>query len=335
LSAANEFTIRVILPEEGETQRVAGALEGWGQVTSFGQTIFSKRVSGEEALKTISVLNSINVEYRLSIDDGGSGLIDPSSPVRVGTKGADSVQEIRGGGVKPRSRPSRLTLFAGWSAGTLALVALVVLAANLMVGDSGSVPAAAAPVGLFEDSFSDNRYGWIANESAAIDSGSYSVRNFAGDRSVMVANERLSGRNLIAEVDVTIIRGEKERFAGLAYRIRNVENFYFFGIAIDGSIAMLKRELGFYRKLEPGGGVRRSYSSSRLKNHYHLRIVVRGMYTEFYVDGDLVTIVRDESFERGLFGFYVDKNLDVAFDDLLLTFTARESFDTAEPANLN
>ena len=331
MSARDKFTIRVILPEDAEKELAEGVLKGWGQVTSFGQRVFSRRVSGQEAARTISHLNALNVEYRLSIDDSESGLVRPSSPVRVGSGGLQSGQNTSRLAEGVRETSGKLSAVFGWSAGTVALVVLVLLIANVMIGERGSAPAAAGPVGLFEDSFADNRYGWITNETAAIDSGSYSVRNGVSDRSVLVANERLSGRNMIAEVDVTIVRGERERFAGLGYRIRNVENFYFFGVALDGSAAILKRELGFWKRLEPGGGVKRSYSDSQIKNHYRLRIIVRGMYAEFYVDGELLTIARDESFANGLFGFYVDRGLDVTFDDLLLTFSGGESFDTRDP----
>jgi len=328
MTAGNDFTIRIMLPEDGEKASVARTLIGWGQVTSFGQTIFSKRVSGEEAARVLSVLNSLGLEYSLSIDDGTKGQVEPSAPVFVGARPLEGEPIPRLRAQKARQSPRKLPRLAGWSVGTLAFFLMVILAAALMTTDRGGTPAANGSVGLFEDSFTDNRYGWIANETAGIDSGSYVVKNCASPKSVLVANERLSGRNLVAEVDVTILGGTKEGYAGLGYRVRNVENFYFFGVALDGSIAILRREIGFWSRMEPGGGIKRSGEGFDLKNSYHLRMVVKGMYSEFYVDGELITIVRDESFERGLFGFYVEANLDAAFDDLLLTFSEYESFDT-------
>jgi hypothetical protein len=328
MPAGNNFTIRVILPEDCEKEEVARTLAGWGQVTSFGQTIFSKRVSGEEGVKLLSLLNSLGIEYSLSIDDATRGDVQPSKPVLVGSgeHKTDLSRPMRQHGTRPRS--SRMGRAAGWSVGTLALVLLVALTASVMTADRGGAPAAVGSLGLYEDTFIDNRYGWTVNETADIDSGHYLVRNSGSAKSVLIANERLAGRNLIAEVEVTLIGGEKERFAGLGYRIRNMENFYFFGVSLDGTVAVLKRELGFWNRLEPGGGIRRSPQTPELKNRYHLRMVSRGLYSEFYIDGKLLTIVRDESFGRGLFGFYVDRNLDAAFDDLVVTFSEYESFDT-------
>ncbi|TET47468.1 hypothetical protein E3J62_01455 [candidate division TA06 bacterium] len=325
MHAEEKFAVRIIVSEYCVGDDLVRAFQGWSQVTSFGRTQFGKRVSVGDALSVLTIVDLLEVEYDLSVPRCGA-----VSPVAICSTPVPDLKEpaIRDYAPSPivRKTPdphsrrdtslSRKMLRLGWAAVVFGLFLATGFMVTGIAENRETVPGQIDSIGVCIDHFQDNRYGWTINHTAAIESGKYQITNLNSDKAVLVANGRLSGRDFVAEATVTFIEGEKESFAGLAFHIRNDENFYFFGTAPDGSFAVVKRELGFWRRLFPDGGVKHFQAKDWRRAERRLKIVVEGIYMEFYLDGELLTTVRDESFEEGSFGFYVDKNLNAAFDNL-------------------
>jgi hypothetical protein len=322
-----KFTIRVSLPEESDRSELSRILQGWGQVTAFGRVVFGKTVSPEEALRFLTSLRSCSADYSVSIDEAGGRSMDPTKAFLFGARGAKRKPPIP---PKEISAPKRRFVSLKLALATLFLVSLASVVVALLGRDVAEAPASRISLGLYEDRFDDNRFGWIEDETAEIDRGKYLVNNRGRENAVIVANQRFTGRNMVCEVDLFLIDGKEGSFAGLAFRVRNPENFYFFGLSPDGRVAMAKRELGFWGKLLPGGGMRSGLIKQETGPNHRLRIAVRDFYIEFHLDGELLSVVRDESFEEGSLGFYVGEDLAAAFDELLLVFNDAGTFDFEE-----
>lgn len=339
MHAQKKFVVTFTVSESSAGVDLERIFRGWSRVTSFGRTHFRKRVSTDEGLSVVTALNSLALEYELSIGKVRSMYADPSLLVLASTPSQSLKQPPGDGTAEPapgreRRDAARMRMPFKWAVATFGLFLFVGFATTGIVEKKSAVPAFTGLVGLCEDDFTDNRYGWPTNGTADIHSGKYLIRNLDSDKGVLISNERLAGRSSVAEANVTLIEGSEGSFAGLAFRVRNSENFYFLGTALDGSVAIIKRELGFWHRLLPGGGVRRSAQEGSIRAQHRLKIVGKGIYMEFYMDGELLTVVRDESFEEGSFGFYVDRNLDAAFDDLFVAFYQYESFHPAGPLAL-
>jgi hypothetical protein len=322
-----KFTIRVSLPEESDRSELSRILQGWGQVTAFGRVVFSKTVTPEEALRFLTSLRSCSADYSLSIDEAGGRSIDPTRAFLFSTVEATKKPSIP---PKEVNAPKRRFVSLKLAFATLFLVSLASVVFTLLGRDAAEAPASNVSLGLYEDRFDDNRFGWIEDETAEIDGGKYLVNNRGRENAVLVANQRFTGRNMVCEVDLLLIDGREGSFAGLAFRVRNPENFYFFGLSPDGRVAMVKREIGFWRRLLPGGGMRSGLIGPETGPDHRLRIAVKDFYIEFHLDGELLSVVRDESFEEGSLGFYVGEDLTAAFDELLLVFNEAGTFDFEE-----
>jgi hypothetical protein len=357
--ARNKFKMRVLIPEESLGDDVLRILRGWSQVIAFGRATFSRRVSPDEASRVVTALNLLEVKYDLWIGKEASAHYVASLLMLAGSHGAPVEQEepqneecrlmiddfrfqnskSRAQGEECRSmsnssieeereaaeirRLSRVTVLRFCAAVLPLFLATVLIATNIM-GKKQSSPAYVGSIGIYEDDFSDNRYGWTCNGTAEVASGAYTIGSRGSDRAVLIANERLTGSNMIAETSVGLHGEGQDGFAGLAFRVHNSENFYFFGVTRDGRAAILKRELGYWRRLSPGGGIVQCRDKRSSRPEHRLRIVSKGVYTEFYLDGELLTVARDESFQVGSFGFYVDKGVSATFDDLLVAFDGEE-----------
>lgn len=334
-----KFAVRITVHENSVGDDLVRAFQGWSQVTSFGRTRFGKRVSVRDALSVLTIVDSLGVEYDLSVP-GWVPRPEAASPAAIRST---PVPDSKGPAIRdhaasplvkktPPPRPahslSKRVLRLGWAAVVFGLVLATGFVGTEIAEDKKTIPGRIDSIGVCKDHFRDNRYGWTINATATIESGKYQITNLKSDKAVLVANERFSGRGFVAEATVTFIEGRKESFAGLAFHIRNDENFYFFGAAPDGSFAVVKRELGFWHRLLPDGGVNNSPTRDRRRTERRLKIVVEGIYMEFYLDGELLTVVRDESFEEGSFGFYVDKNLNAAFDNLAIELDWFESVES-------
>lgn len=339
MHAREKFAVRITVSENSIGDDLVRAFQGWSQVTSFGRTQFGRQVSVRDVLSVLAVIDSLAVEYDLSVPRRVPGP-EVASPATIRVVPVpDSKEPVpRGQAVSPigkrtpHPRPalslSRRVLRLGWAAVVFGLILTTSFMATELAENREIMPGHIDSIGVCKDRFGDNRYGWTINASAAIESGKYQITNLNSDKAVLVANERFSGRDFIAEATVTVAEGKKESFAGLAFHIRNGENFYFFGTALDGSFAVVKRELGFWHKLFPDGGVNSLPPRDWGRAERCLKIVMEGIYMEFYLDGELLTVVRDESFEKGSFGFYVDENLNAAFDDLTIELDWYEAMES-------
>ncbi len=327
MSETEKFTIRVSLPDGSDRSELARILQGWGQVTAFGRVVFSKTLPPEEALEFLTALRSCSSEYSLSIDRARGGSIEPTKAFLLGVQGREE---------RPADAPKRGTSGKGrfvslkFAFATLLLVSLASIVVTLSGKNTAEAPASGISLGLYEDEFDDNRFGWIEDATAGMNSGKYVVNNRGRENALLIANQRFTGRNMVCEVDLHLLDGREESFAGLAFRVRNPENFYFFGVSPDGRVAMVKRELGFWGRLLPGGGMRSGLVREGTGLEHRLRIAVRDLYIEFHLDGELLSVARDESFEEGSFGFYVGEDLAAAFDGLLLVFNDAGTFDLEE-----
>lgn len=334
------FAVRITVSEDSVGDDLVRAFQGWSQVTSFGRTQFGRRVLVKDVLSILAVIDSLGVEYDLSVPKRAQLSQAVSPPVIFGTPMP---------GLKPPAREdtaaspisnevlhpqpahvlslTRRMLRLGWASSVFGLFMAMSFVATEMAGNRGTELARIDSIGVCKDDFRDNRYGWTVNSAMNIESGKYQITNLNSDKAVLVANGRFGGGDFIAEATVALPEGAKESFAGLAFHIRNGENFYLFGAALDGSFAVVKRELGFWHRLLPDGGVNDLPARSRQRTEHRLKVVVEGDRMEFYLDGELLTVAHDGSFEEGSFGFYVDKNLDAAFDDLVVE---RDWFESVE-----
>lgn len=185
-------------------------------------------------------------------------------------------------------------------------------------GDKAQEPA--GPLLLFEDDFSDPGSGWLEASDAQADQGYRGGKLFfAVQAADLLVWDNPGGnfQDFALEVEAWPVSGGPENSYGVLIRYVDDGNFYRFDLSGDGYYALSKLENEEWIMLADW------QASAHVKPQGEvnlIKIVCRGPKMTFYVNGQELIGVEDDSFERGDVGLFAstftDPNIEVEFDNL-------------------
>ena len=179
---------------------------------------------------------------------------------------------------------------------------------------------------LFQDSFEDRGSGWDVDSYEGLErgyqSGEYFIELHKPNWFTWTTPGRGAG-DVIVEADAHAVAGTEDGHFGIICRHSNADNFYYFAISPDGYYAILKRTDGRFEVLT-GDGMLPTTAVKRGEEINSLMAVCRGEKLSFYVNGERVGEVVDETHRRGDVGLGAGSgptgNIRVQFDDFRATW---------------
>ncbi len=174
---------------------------------------------------------------------------------------------------------------------------------------------------MYEDDFSNPDSGFtradIPDFKASYKDGEYHILVKKPNWSVWQYNF-LKGpfTDFVLEADAKLVSGPYQTTYGVAFRMKDNDNFYRFLISADGNYLMGARLDGTWTELQRWT---RSEYVEKGNSTNHLKMVCKGSQIEVYVNGHYLTAVTDSSFDSGYIGVILDAsagNTQVAFDNI-------------------
>jgi hypothetical protein len=200
---------------------------------------------------------------------------------------------------------------------------VALLMATLSACGKGGEPPTPMPAGpqlLFADDFGDTTSDWLESADDQASQGYRDGRFFFEVRVpdlIVWDNPGLNVKDFGLQVTARQVSGGPENSYGVLLRYIDEGNFYRFDLTGDGGYAVLKSE---HNEWEILADWRESAHVKPLGEANRIRVVCQGDSMTFYVDGQQLVRVQDDSFERGDVGLFAsafsDPNVEVEFDDL-------------------
>jgi hypothetical protein len=205
--------------------------------------------------------------------------------------------------------------------GALSIIGLVTAAD----GSDGQVTAtgdAEAGKLLFSDDFSSTKSGWDWSDSAAAYiNGSYILYVFSPNYGTYYLNPQINQSDFVVEVEATKKSGPNDSILGLLVRrvgpedYSGPDSFYAFLISCDGYYDIEECNNGDWvtsQKWIKSEAIRTGSQTNLLK------VVAQGDKLSFYVNGEKLNDLVDDTLASGNFGLYAESqsegNLVIAYD---------------------
>lgn len=214
----------------------------------------------------------------------------------------------------------------------LLIAGFAVLLAVLLVGCqaiSSLQPAVtAAPPGtlLFSDDFNSNSNHWGTSGG---EKGSISFVYQGLDIKVDQPNSMIwtvtgnKFQDVQIDIDAVLLNGPTNDAYGALCRFQDNEHFYGFIISHDGYYGIFKMLDGQLKLADPAGGLKYSESIRQGGVVNHIQAVCQGDILKLSVNGQLLSMVQDNSFSEGKIGLiagaYATPGVEVFFDNLKVT----------------
>jgi hypothetical protein len=182
---------------------------------------------------------------------------------------------------------------------------------------------------LYSDDFSDTGSGWyegsFEDKEYRYENGEYVILVKGSDLAAWAVGPTERFTDFALEVDVRLVEGPEAAEMGLAFRLREEGNFYFFlvdghgqyivGKDVDGEwqqVAGMDMWLATSPHIKTGGATNR------------LKVVCQGPQIALYVNDHYLTTVSDDSFAEGKIGLIAvameyPGPVKVAFDNLVVS----------------
>ncbi len=182
-----------------------------------------------------------------------------------------------------------------------------------------SLPTTPSP--FFEDTFSDPGSGWpVGNHT----NGDYGYRADAYRIAISQPGELLwvtparQASDAIFEVSAAHVGGSVENYFGLICRLQDADNFYYFVVTSQGNYTIGKYEQGRFNAFLPEGWA----SSALIRTDQSANLLRADCLSDqlaFYINGELVQQVRDQTFAQGEYGIIAaalaEPGTEISFDD--------------------
>lgn len=178
---------------------------------------------------------------------------------------------------------------------------------------------------IYEEDFSNPESGWEVYTDEYVEKG-YEDRAYK----IYVIEKNLTTwatidqkfSDFIMEVKATPMSGPDENSYGIVFRYQNEDNFYSYEISSDGQFAVMKTADG---KRKPLVSWSKTGYVNQGKNSNILEVVCEGQSMDFYVNGEYLTGVNDNTFKKGAIGLtagtFTRKGVRVDFDNLRVSET--------------
>jgi hypothetical protein len=185
-----------------------------------------------------------------------------------------------------------------------ALLSLLVILTGLVSGCTTQTDTESGKL-IFQDDFKDPQSGWFTykaddTKGGAYESGDYRVWSTAKN-TVVVLNPKIRQQlsDFSAEVDVRETTPSKGAVMSIIYRLNDVGNYYRFAITDNQTFYVGRSDGQFEEEIAP------MTSSEFIKpgNEYNrLKVVCKGDTQNFYVNGNKLTTLSDNTSLKGELG---------------------------------
>jgi hypothetical protein len=185
------------------------------------------------------------------------------------------------------------------------------------------------PTVLYSDDFSDTGSGWyegsFEDKEYRYENGEYVILVKGNDLAAWASWPKERFTDFTLESDVRLVEGPEVAEMGLAFRLREEGNFYFFLIDSDGQYIVGKDVNGEWQTvagMEMGLVTSRHIKTGGATNR--LKVVCQGPQIALYVNDRHLTTVSDDSFAEGKIGLIAAAveypgPVKVAFDNLVVS----------------
>jgi hypothetical protein len=188
--------------------------------------------------------------------------------------------------------------------------------------------ATAAPSGtvLFADDFTNNQNNWgiSAGETGTISfiyDGLDIKVNQANSMIWSVAGEKFKDTTI--DIDGVLLSGSSNDAYGAICRFQDNDHFYGFLVTHDGYYGIFKMQDGKLVLADPVGGLKYSDAIRQGGVVNHIQTVCQGNTLQLSVNGELLSIIQDDSYAQGQVGViaaaYADPGEELFFDNLKVT----------------
>lgn len=162
---------------------------------------------------------------------------------------------------------------------------------------------------LLTDDFSSNTNGWYESEQVKITNGRYEFNNDEMAEYCWMNDTMEDG---FLEVNTNWLGGDDSQGYGLVFRLVDARNFYFLWITATGNYTVGK--VTDDRAVPVKGW---TYSEAiQKKGENHLKTEFCGPLMNIFVNGEKISVLKDDTFTQGGYGFYVHKGAHVAYDNV-------------------
>lgn len=162
---------------------------------------------------------------------------------------------------------------------------------------------------VLRDDFQSNENGWYENENVKIRNGRYEFTNKDMAEYTWMTDTMEDGS---LEADTVWLGDEESLGYGLVFRLVDAQNFYFLWLTGAGTYTVGKV---FNDQAVPIKGWTSS-GAIRARGENHLRVEFSGPLMNIFINGEKVSVLKDDTFSRGGYGFYTHGGVHVAYDNV-------------------
>jgi hypothetical protein len=185
------------------------------------------------------------------------------------------------------------------------------------------------PIVLYSDDFGDTESGWyegsFEDKEYRYENGEYVILVKGNDLAVWASWPKERFTDFTLEADVRLVEGPEVAEMGLAFRLPEEGNFYFFFINGYGQYRMGKDVNGEWQgvaRMEMGLVTSPHIKTGGATNR--LKVICQGPQIALYVNDHHLTTVSDDSFAEGKIGLIAAAikypgPVKVAFDNLVVS----------------
>lgn len=185
-----------------------------------------------------------------------------------------------------------------------ALLSLLVVLTGLVSGCGTQTDAESGKL-IFQDDFKDAKSGWFIYKADETKGGSYESGDYsvwaATKTTVVILNPKTRQQlsDFSAEVDVRKTSAQQGAVMSIIYRLNDIGNYYRFAITDNRTFYVGRSDGQFEEEIQP------MTSSEYIKpgNEYNrLKVVCKGDTQNFYVNGNKLATLSDNTSLRGELG---------------------------------
>jgi hypothetical protein len=162
---------------------------------------------------------------------------------------------------------------------------------------------------LLSDDFQSNKNGWYENDAVQVHNGRYEFSNKTRAEYTWM-NDTMEDGSL--EADTSWLGDETTRGYGLVFRLVDAKNFYFLWITGEGNYTVGK--VVDDRAVPIKGWTFSEVINKRGENH--LRVEFCGPLMNIFINGEKVSVLKDDTFNRGGYGFYTHAGVHAGYDNV-------------------
>lgn len=164
---------------------------------------------------------------------------------------------------------------------------------------------------VLADDFQSDDLGWYESDDVRIVNGRYEFSN--GDHAEYTwMND--SFQDGFVEAETVWLGGDATMGYGLVFRLVDAQNFYFLWITGDGRYTVGKVVDNHALPVKQWTHA----DAIHRQNENHLRVELCSDLMNIFINGKKVSVLRDDTFAQGGYGFYTHRGAHVAYDNALV-----------------